>query len=92
MSGIRINVEEASNDGREDLVPDVSELYVLLLRVDFHLESSCYPTVLDFVNDRPVTRQPYRGTLSILLSVTTIPSCFLFLPSAIQKSRFLDEI
>lgn len=90
MSGIRINVEEASNDGREDLVPDVSELYVLLLRVDFHLESSCYPTVLDFVNDRPVTR--YRGTLSILLSVTTIPSCFLFLPSAIQKSRFLDEI
>lgn len=28
MSGIRINVEEASNDGREDLVPDVSELYI----------------------------------------------------------------
>lgn len=64
----------------------------LLPRVDFQ-ESSFYPTVLD-VNDRPVTRQPYRGTLSILFPVTTIPSCFLFLPSAIQKSRFLrlDEI
>lgn len=28
MSGIQINVEEASNDGREDSVPDVSPSWI----------------------------------------------------------------
>lgn len=66
MSGIRINVEEASNDGREDLVPDVSELYIVS-NYCLPREYSPYPSCVLDVNDRPVTRQPYRGTLSILL-------------------------